>query len=276
MKALDLLRSGDVEQALVQLQNEVRSNPANFKDRVFLFQMLVVTGQWDRAMTQLNVAGELDAIALSMVQTYREALRCEVFRQQVFAGKRLPLVFGQPKEWVAHLLESFRLLADGKIAESQTLREMAFDAAPAQAGTITVGEKDEHRFEWLADADQRMGPVLEAIINGKYYWIPLENVSELQIDPPADLRDVVWMPAHFEWTNGGETVALIPTRYPGSESSTDPRIRLAQKTEWSEVSPELLIGLGQRMLATDSGEYPLMEVRKIVFDAPTVEDAVDG
>ena len=276
MKALDLLRSGDVEQALAQLQNEVRNNPANFKDRVFLFQMLVVTGQWDRAMTQLNVAGELDAIALSMVQTYREALRCEVFRQQVFAGKRLPLVFGQPKEWVAHLLESFRLLADGKVAESQTLREMAFDAAPAQAGTITTGEKDEHRFEWLADADQRMGPVLEAIINGKYYWIPLENVSELQIDPPADLRDVVWMPAHFEWTNGGETVALIPTRYPGSESSTDPRIRLAQKTEWTEVSPELSTGLGQRMLATDSGEYPLMEVRKIVFDAPPAEDAVNG
>ena len=276
MNALDLLRSGDVDQALIQLQNEVRSNPANFKDRVFLFQILAVMGQWERALNQLKVAGELDPIALSMVQTYREALRCEVFRHHVFAGDRLPLVFGQPKEWVAHLLESFRLLCDGKFAESQSLRESAFEAAPAQAGTLTDGNDVEHRFEWIADADQRMGPILEAIINGKYYWVPLENVKELQIDPPADLRDFVWMPAHFEWTNGGETVALIPTRYPGSETSSDSRIRLAQKTEWADATPELSVGSGQRMLATDSGEYPLMEVRKIVFDEPTVEDVAHG
>jgi type VI secretion system protein ImpE len=272
MNALELLRSGDLEKSLAELQNEVRRNPANFKNRVFLFQMLVVTGQWDRAMTQLNVAGELDAIALAMVQTYREALTCEVFRQQVFAGNRLPLVFGQPQEWVAHLLESFRLLIAGKYTESQTLRETAFEAAPARSGTLTVGDAEEHRFEWIADADQRLGPVLEGIINGRYYWVPLENVQALHIDPPEDLRDVVWMPAHFEWTNGGETVALLPTRYPGSELSTDPRIRLAQKTEWNELGPELFVGLGQRMLATDAGEYPLMEIRKIQFDEPEKQE----
>ncbi len=276
MTALELLRGGDIEQALVQLQNEVRRNPADFKNRVFLFQLLVVTGQWERALTQLNLTGELDAIALAMVQTYREALRCEVFRQQVFAGKRMPLVFGQPQEWVAHLLESFRLLADGKFPESKRLRDTAFQAAPARTGTILVGKgldkgKDEAEpqgepFQWIADADPRLGPVLEAIINGKYYWVPLENVRELTIDPPADLRDVVWMPAHFEWINGGETVALLPTRYSGSESSPDPQIRLARKTEWNEAAPDLFVGMGQRMLATDAGEYPLMEVRKIQFD----------
>jgi type VI secretion system protein ImpE len=304
MKALELLRSGDIEQALVELQNEVRRNPADFKNRVFLFQMLVVTGQWERALTQLNLTGELDAIALAMVQTYREALRCEVFRQQVFAGKRLPLVFGQPQEWVAHLLESFRLLTDGKFAESQKLRDMAFQAAPARSGTITVGkatgdgksgegkggegqssdaEQKGEPFQWIADADPRLGPMLEAIINGRYYWVPLETVRELTIDPPADLRDVVWMPAHFEWINGGETVALLPTRYAGSESSPDPLIRLARKTEWNEAAPELFVGLGQRMLAGDAGDYPLMEIRKIVFDEDIQADgpaaaaeAVDG
>jgi len=268
MNAIELLRGGDLDRALAELQDQVRHNPADFKNRVFLFQLLVVMGQWDRALTQLNVAGELDAEALAMVQTYREALRCEVFRQQVFAGKRVPVVFGQPQAWVAHLIESFRLLATGKSAESQPLREQAFEAAPGRAGTIASGEKEGERFEWIADADPRFGPVLEGIINGRYYWIPFENIHLLQIEPPTDLRDVAWMPAHFQWTNGGETVALLPTRYAGSESSPDPQIRLARKTDWSEAAAGLYVGMGQRMLATDAGEYPLMEIRKITFDEP--------
>src|SRR5262245_23303166 len=268
MNAIELLRQGDLDQALAALQDQVRHNPADFKNRVFLFQLLVVMGQWDRALTQLNVAGELDAEALAMVQTYREALRCEVFRQQVFAGKRVPVVFGQPQAWVAHLIESFRLLGSGKSAESQPLREQAFEAAPSRSGTIAVGENEGARFEWIADADPRFGPVLEGIINGRYYWIPFENVRLLQIEPPADLRDVAWMPAHFQWINGGETVALLPTRYAGSESSPDPQIRLARKTDWHEAAPGLFTGSGQRMLATDAGEYPLMEIRKIAFDEP--------
>ena len=42
--------------------------------------------------------------------------------------------------------------------------------------------------------------------------------AQITIDEPEDLRDVVWMPAHFQFDNGGESVALIPTRYPGSEN----------------------------------------------------------
>ena len=31
-----------------------------------------------------------------MVQTYREALRCEVHRAEVFAGRKSPLILGEP------------------------------------------------------------------------------------------------------------------------------------------------------------------------------------
>jgi protein involved in temperature-dependent protein secretion len=34
-------------------------------------------------------------------------------------------------------------------------------------------------FAWLADADVRLGPVLEAIVDGKYYWIPFGNLSAI-------------------------------------------------------------------------------------------------
>ena len=77
---------------------------------------------------------------------------------------------------------------------------------------------------------------------------------------------MVWMPAHLQFENGGESVALIPTRYPGSEASGDGLIALARKTVWEEMAPDAHRGLGQRIIATDADDVPLMEVRTISLD----------
>ena len=53
----------------------------------------------------------------------------------------------------------------------------------------------------------------------------------------------------LQFANGGEAIALIPTRYPGSECAGDGLIALARKTIWEESRPECFIGLGQRVLA---------------------------
>jgi type VI secretion system protein ImpE len=256
------LQEGNPAEALKQLQSLVKKDPGNAKLRTFLFQLLVVLGEWDRALTQLNVAGDLDAANLAMVQTYREAIACEVLRKQIFQGSKTPLVFGEPTQWIALLQQALALDAKQRHQEAQTLRGQAFELAPTTSGTIN-GEA----FEWLADADVRLGPVLETIINGRYYWIPLRQIRQIQIEAPVDLRDVVWMPAHFVWTNGGDTVGLIPTRYPGSETAADALLRLARKTEWTELSEGTFIGSGQRLLSTDTNEYALMDIREINFNA---------
>jgi type VI secretion system protein ImpE len=91
----------------------------------------------------------------------------------------------------------------------------------------------------------------------------MQNIRQIMIEEPEDLRDFVWLPAQFTWANGGEMVGLIPTRYPGSEGSDDDRIRLARKTDWKEVAEGAYLGQGQRMLATDGGDYPILDVRKV-------------
>ena len=265
MPAEQSLREGRVQDALAELQAQVRKEPANAKYRIFLFQLLAVLGQWERALNQLNVLGEMDASSLPMVQTYREAIRCELVRADVFAGRRSPLVFGDPASWVALVLEALRLTAEGHPTKAQVVRDQAFEAAPATAGTL-----DGQPFAWLADADPRLGPMLEAVVNGRYYWIPFQRIRTIVLEQPADLRDYVWMPARFTWANGGETVGLIPARYPGSEASADPLIQLGRKTEWREGGAETWLGLGQRLLATDQGEYPLLDIRRI--ELMSVED----
>jgi type VI secretion system protein ImpE len=255
------LRDGDPQQALKLLQDQVRSKPGDAKLRVFLFQLLCVLGQWDRALNQLNVAGEMDAGTLAMVQTYREAIHCERLREQVFAGQKVPMLFGEPEPWLALLLEALLREGRGEPEAALKLRHQAFEQAPA-----TPGQADGQPFAWLADADMRLGPVLEAIVNGRYYWVPVPRLARVAIEAPADLRDRVWMPAQLQFSNGGEVVALLPTRYAGTPLA-DPLLALARKTEWAEPAPGFYVGSGQRMFATDAGDLPLMDVRELRFDS---------
>jgi type VI secretion system protein ImpE len=257
------VRDGDPAGALRLLQDEVRRQPADASLRIFLFQLLCVNGEWERALTQLNVAADLDASALGMAQMYREAIRCEVLRREVFEGKRSPVVFGQPDEWIALLVEALQAAGAGRDADARALRGRAFEAAPASAGAV-----DGTPFEWIADSDMRLGPICEAVINGHYYWVPWARLARLEIDAPADLRDVVWMPARFFFANGGDAVGVIPTRYPGSEVSSDALIRLARKTIWDDDGHDSFTGAGQRMLTTSAGEHSLMDVRAITIDVP--------
>lgn len=269
------LAQGNLADTLSTLQDKVRAAPQDAKLRIFLFQLLCVLGDWKRAITQLKVAAELDDNATTMAQTYREAIRCEVYREKVFVGEKDPLIFGEPEEWLAHLAEALKLQAKGHVAEAAELRGKAFEAASTEAGTL-----NGDAFEWIADADMRLGPVLEVILNGKYFWMPFTAIHTMTIEPPADLRDSVWMPAILGLRTGADLVALIPTRYPGTTEGEDTAAKLARKTEWADVGADTFVGTGQRLLATEAGDTALMDVRLLEIGPPVAaseaEAASDG
>lgn len=253
--------SADPLSHLKDLQERIRKDPQRADLRIFLFQLCCLKGEWGKAANQLNAIQELDKEAESLVKTYREAVRCEVFRRDVFAGQRAPLILGNPADWVALMLEALKLDAAGRHAEAQAMRAGALDAAPA-----TPGSANGNAFEWIADADSRLGPIFEMIVNGKYFWVPMQRVSKIEIDAPTDLRDFVWTGATVTFANGGTHVALIPTRYPGSESSENQSLLLARATEWQELAPDSYAGLGQRMFATADSDVALLDLRELSFD----------
>lgn len=260
-----LIAAGDPRGALQCLQKDVRARAGDPKLRVFLFQLLCVLGQWQRALSQLQTCGELDAGALAMVATYREALQCEAVREAVLAGKTTPHVFGRPQAWVPLLAEALQADARGDTIGASRLRHQAFELAPTTPGSIN-GEP----FEWIADADSRLGPVLEAVINGRYCWVPFDTLTRVAVEPPQDLRDLVWAPAQLGFTNGGESVALIPSRYAGSGASDDAAVQMSRKTEWQALGSEHFKGLGQRILTSSGPEIGLLDVREILL-SPTGE-----
>ncbi len=246
---------------LQDLQSQIKRDASSAKLRVHLFQLLCVMGQWRRALEQLQLCAQLDAKALPMAQMYREAIACELFRAEVFAGKRAPQVMGEPPPWIGLLIEALRHDARGQTSTAAEIRQQAMDAAEPTACRV-----DEVSCEWLMDGDARLGPVCEVFTNGQYYWLPFESCAGIQIDLPTDMRDLVWSPAELLLPNEGRVPALIPTRYPELAQLTldnADELKQSRATHWLEHTPGCWFGLGQRVWMSDVGEHPILDTRRI-------------
>lgn len=250
--------TGNIRTLVDVTMARIRKDPGRADFRVLLFQLYCLTGDWQRALSQLASAATLDSVNEEMARAYREVIRCEVYRAKVFSGSKSPLFLGEPEIWLAKLLESLRLNATGSFKVAAELRDEALSLAPATAGQI-----GEQPFEWIADMDSRLGPVIEAMINGKYYWIPFHQLKSMDIELPVDMRDLVWIPAKLILATGGEQVAFLPVRYPGTETHSQDEFLLARKTDWLSVDEETYVGIGQRMFVTDNGEFALLDTRQI-------------
>lgn len=268
------LRDGDLDECRAALTEQVKAEPGDIKHRAFLSQLLMVQGEWDRARKQLDMLGSLDAAAIDLVTDYTAAIDAEAVRGDVMAGRKAPSIMGEPSAWVAKLVEALRLDAAGAAAQAYDLRQEAFAEAPA-----SPGQADGTTFDWLSDADQRFGPVLEAVMNGEYHWIPFDAIASLDLEPPKDLRDVVWTVGIVRLINGGEWPVLVPTRYPGSDtvSGAETEHAMSRRTDWDVLHDDHYKGIGQRMLTTDAADLALLDLRNITFDhAPPMTDEEPG
>jgi type VI secretion system protein ImpE len=268
MEASECWHDGDLAGALDAVSARVRQEPGNADLRASLFQVLAASGDWDRARSQLELAASLDAELMPFSRLYLDVLAGEAERAAVFAGSRTPEIWGASEPWIGDLVAANRLQGAGNYDAAETLRSKAFAVVPTRSGTINGA-----RFDWIADADERLGPVLEAFVNGQYRWLPLERIGAVTIEPPRQLGDQIWLPAVIAWAEGGKQAVLVPTRYAGSEQNEDALIRLGRKTAWRAATEELFEGEGQRVLATDTEEYAIMDVREIVFDRPFRDSA---
>ncbi len=260
MNSSELVQAGRLEEGLSALQSEIRRHPEDPRLRMFLFQLDCILGRYEKALEQLQVVAALNPEAMMFAQVVRPLIASELLRRDVFCGRRTPVVFGEPAPWVSLLIQANDWLAKGQYAAAAESRAQAFESAPASPGKLN-GEA----FQWIADGDSRLGPTIEAVIDGKYYWIPFCRIQQMEMPKPKDLRDLVWLPAQFTWVNGGVSSGHIPVRYPGTESSSDALLRMARKTDWLQLDGDTYTGLGQRVLATDENEHALLECRKIEF-----------
>jgi type VI secretion system protein ImpE len=232
--------------------------PAAGELNMLCARMLMLAGQWDRALQQLEDAASLDARVSLIAHTYRGLIYGERVRAAVFAGHSSPAMIGGAKPWLAQLVSCLSLERQGQTAWATELRLDAFEVAPEVCGSINGSV-----FTAIADADSRLGPVLEVIVGGAYYWAPFACIQHITIQRPGDAHDLVWLPAQFTWRSGEQATGFIPARYPGSEHNDDGDIRLGQKTHWRPVGEDCYVGLGQRRLRTGTEQIGIVDVRDV-------------
>jgi type VI secretion system protein ImpE len=256
----DLMQKHSFDELKASTTETVRKQPANARERWLLVQLLCLDGEWERALKQLQTWATLTPDGEPRAQLHRGLIQSEMFRAEVFAGLRTPGSIDPLPAWVNILLQANAKLGEGKLAEADALREAALNDAPA-----TRGESEQMgAFEWLSESDTRLGPVCEMAVAGGYRWIPFNEMKSLILTPAATLTDLVWRPITAILRNATVLRGYLPTRYPDSEiASAD--IKLARKTEWTNVGKTGVIALGQKTWTTDQNDFGLLEIGECRF-----------
>ena len=242
----------DLPDALQQLQQRVRDEPACLSHRVALAQLLSASGQWQRAAQQLAHLGKADAAYQRFSRLYTEAIHGEERRTSVFEGRTLAHLRAKAPEWLRQYAQLFQQHA-GVISET------FMDDVPAIGGMV-----DETPFDVLLDGDSRIGPVFETILEGEYTWLAQEEIREVRFYPPKTVHDLIWRQAVVKTVDGVEHPALVPARYSGSEQRETAHA-LARKTEWLELPDQRYHGIGQRVLYADDADYSMLQINRLVF-----------
>ena len=227
MNARELFHAGQLDEAIELLGAELRRNPTDAQQRVFLFELLCFAGQYERAEKQLDVLAGGTREAEMGALLYRAALHAERTRQRMFS--------------------------DG-------------DYPRGSLPTPAAGNLNGRAFTTLSDADPRIGARLEVFAAGEYLWIPFEHIATIRLVAPKRLRDLLWAPAvvrtgpAFRGLELGEV--LVPALAPLTSQHPDAGVRLGRVTEWVALGDET-VPLGQKLLLVDGEEFPILELREL-------------
>jgi len=241
MTAKELYREGKLREAIKALGDELKSNPLDATRRTFLFELLLFAGEYDRAEKQLDMLATTEAKAAGGALLYRSAVHAERTRAEMFARGETPEVKDSP---------AFGGLLNGK------------------------------PFDDISDPDPRIGPNLEVFIAGSYTWIPFQHLRRLEMERPANLRDLIWARARIETSKEfrlqdlGEV--LLPALAPLSWKHSDDAVRLGQKTVWEDDAEHGAVPYGQKLLLSGDDEESILELRNLTFHhaRETAESAI--
>jgi type VI secretion system protein ImpE len=260
MNASDLFKAGRLQDALDAQLQEVKAQPGDVNRRLFLFELAAFTGDLERAGRQIEMLTFDTPELLAASALYRHALDAEKARRDLFAKGQPPQFFQPPPEHVAKRLEAVTVLRSSRPADAAKLLHEANEAAPALKGQFN--EKD---FEGARDADDLFGPVLEAFSQGRYFWVPLEQVNSVAMNPPKFPRDLLWVPARLMLKEGSTGDVLLPALYPNSHESSNEAIKLGRAVDWLQPAEGLVRGIGAKTFLIGDDAPGLLDWRELLI-----------
>lgn len=242
MDASELFRAGQLKSAIDAQIQRVKSAPTDQGARLFLFDLLLFTGDYDRAKKHLDLLTYDQPQSMAAIECYQLALQAEKKRQAVFAGQAKPLFLGPIPDHAVGRLQALHLYAQQQLAEGNDTLAKATDLTPVVSGNLN-GEP----IVGLRDGDDLLGPILEVIVRDEYCWIPLEQIAQLDMVLPKTPRDIVWRPARISLKEQNEIQVLVNGIYAGSSASDDESVKLGRVADLIGDDGSPLRGIGGRL-----------------------------
>jgi type VI secretion system protein ImpE len=261
MTAYELYRQAKLAEAIEAALRRVKTAPTDAEGRLLLCDLLCFDNQLERADRQLGVLVQQDPGMAGGVGLYRQLVRAEVARGDVFQSGRSPEFMGEIPDFLKLHLRASIALREGNVSEAGDLLRQAEQRRPS-----VQGECDGETFADLRDLNDLTGPFLEVLTStGKYYWIGWERIEKLEFRPPKYLRDLLWRQTEMVIRDGPDAVVYVPVLYPGSHGSQDPEVRLGRRTDWIETLGGPTAGVGQRTLLVGDGDKSILSIGRISF-----------
>jgi len=256
MDAGQLYKAGSLNEAIDAQIAAVKTDPINPGKRLFLFELLSFAGEVDRAQKQIEAVPHNDPEVGTALIDYRRLLDAERARRQVMLGKAQPEFLAPTPEHAKLRLLGFLKLSQGATAEANEAFLQANSQMPVFEGTL-----NDKPFDALRDGDDTLGTVLELFSNGKYCWIPMEQIALLTMNAPRFPRDLLWIPAQLEMRDGQSGNCFLPTTYPNSYLESDPQLKLGRFTDWR--GEPIVRGVGLKTFFVGPDESSILDWRKL-------------
>lgn len=258
MNASELYKAGKLQEAIDEQIKVVKASPADHAKRLFLFELLAFAGDLDRAKRQIEAVQYTEMELDAAVQAYRKLVAAEQFRRKVFADGIMPQFLTTPPPHLGKRLEAINALRNRQGAEAAAILAEAAAAAPKVAGLL-----NGKPFTALRDGDDLQGPTLEVMAHGDYYWVPLEQVETLSMNPPRFPRDLIWFPAKLAVKEGPAGDVFLPALYPQAHADPDDQVKLGRLSDWTAGDDGPVRGIGARVFLVDDDAKPLLEWREL-------------
>jgi len=261
------LDAGNLNEAIEAALSAVKSKPTDTAARIFLFELACFAGDYDRAEKQLDVIGHQDMTAMIGSQIFRQNLKAERDRLRLFSDSQMPEFLMPPPKYVEDLFTANNRLREGNTDEARAILDKVEEDRPAFACKIN-GED----FEDFRDYNDSTCCVFETIVKEKYAWIPFEQVQKIEFTAPKTLRDLFWVQANVEMTNGTNGEMFIPALYANSWRSDNDQVRLGRMTDWRDAGSEILVGEGMRLFWFGGQDKGILELKEIEFNHQSNEE----
>ena len=250
-RAKDLYQQGKLSEAIQYLNDFIKANPPCVDERVFLATLLLFSGELMRIDILLDQAGLISPELTISLSLFRQLVRAEKWRSEVFTQKRSPEFIGTPPLWLKQTLLSLPPNNDDNVI--------------TQIPPI-IGHHNDQAFSDIRDLDDICAHFLEVLTStGKYFWIALTQIDEIVFHAPKTARDLYWRQATLSVIDGPEGDVFIPAIYYNSFTASDNNLKLGRASDWQAAGNGNTYGIGQRCLLLSEEVIPILQLSNIVI-----------